>query len=343
VSIDPEPSEKRRTRAAEDTERDEMPRPAAERRSRGSGGIEFDAMPPEVQVAPLATSQRGIVTAAQLSGLGLTRHQVARAVRLGRLHRLHRGVFAVGHTALAPFAREYAALLASGEGALLSHISAAHVHGLLDAPPIPDVTVVGRAPRRQDGIQLHYAAALDPRDRRLRQGMPVTTVARTIVDLAAVLTASQLERILGEAYAQRLATEAAVRAALDRAAGRRGTAVLRGLLGAATSAVTRSEAERRALAVIRRAGLPRPLTNIRVAGHEVDLLWREHRLIVEIDGYAFHGHRKAFERDRRRDAALLAAGYRVMRITWRQLTEEPLALVANLARALAHGTDAAGY
>jgi very-short-patch-repair endonuclease len=162
----------------------------------------------------------------------------------------------------------------------------------------------------------------------------VSTPARTLLDLATVTSADDLARAVEEARVLRLVTDAGLRALLARHPRRAGTrALLHALAG--EPRMTRSEAERRLLALIRRAGLPLPETNVRVLGDEVDVLWRRQRLVVEIDGFGVHGTRAAFERDRARDARMMAAGYRVLRVTWRQLEDEPEKVVALLAGVLA--------
>lgn len=182
---------------------------------------------------------------------------------------------------------------------------------------------------------MHRVESLDPADRARRHGIPITAPARTLIDLASEVRADELRAALGEAYALRIVTERQLLAAAERAVTRPGSALLRRVLAEeAGPAITRSELERRFRGLLRDAGLPLPCTNVRVAGHEVDMLWPGQRLIVELDGFAFHGHRSAFERDRRRDAALAAAGYRVLRFTWRQVIEESLFVAATLAQAL---------
>lgn len=257
----------------------------------------------------------------------MTYEQVDYRVRIGRLHPVHRGVYSAGHPALAPFARELAAVLACGRGALLSHISAAFVLGMLTAVTGPvHVTVRARGRRPQPGIVLHCAAALQP---ARRHGIPLTTPARTLLDLAAT-EPDLLPRAFNEAQAQGLVRPDD----LAIPAGHRGAATLRALI-TSDPRVTDSEAERVLLRLVARARLPRPATQVRIGRHRVDALWSDQRLVVEVDGYAFHGHRDAFEHDRGRDADLVAAGHRVIRVTWRQLTREPEAVVAALAGALA--------
>jgi very-short-patch-repair endonuclease len=242
----------------------------------------------------------------------------------------------VGHEAFAPHAREAAALLAVGEQTVVSHYSAAILWGLATADAGDhdvDVMVIGRRPRRRPGLRLHYATSLDPCDVRRRHGLPITAPARTLFDLAAT-GYPQLERAFGDAHAQRLVTAREIEDLLERAGPRAGTRALRALQSDNASGFTRSKAERILRELIRAANLPRPRFNARLAGYEVDAVWPDRRLVVEVDGYAYHGHRAQFERDRRKDLALTAAGYRVIRISWRQLTQEPFAVIAVISSAL---------
>jgi very-short-patch-repair endonuclease len=312
--------------------REAEPVTAARRTAYSAVGRPRDAEPPDRAVAALAARQHGVVRRDQLLSAGLTRHAIAHRVRTGRLHRLHPGVFAVGHTALTPTGRALAAVLACGRGAALSHRSAAVAWALLDDRPGPvDVTVLTQR-RRRAGMTLHRTSALSPSDVVRRDGVAVTTPVRTLLDLAAA-GASELERALTEARVRRLVADHELRV---RSHGRPGARAL-GLLLAEGPAFTRSEAERRLLGLLARAQLPRPRTNVRVGAHEVDAYWPAQRLVVEVDGYAFHSSRAAFERDRLRDAALQATGHRVLRTTWRQLTDHPEAVVARIAAMLAAG------
>jgi very-short-patch-repair endonuclease len=288
-------------------------------------------------IARKATSQSGPITRQQLTEAGLTQSAVNRRTAKGALHRVYRGVYLVGHEALAPRARETAALLAAGETAVISHVSAANLWGIA---AVEDegihVTVIGRRRRSRPGLIVHYASSLDPRDVRRLHGLPVTAPARTIVDLAAT-GYRDLDRAFGEAHAQRLVTAHEIEQLLERTGPRAGTRAIRDLLSDNASGFTRSQAERLLRALLQSANLPMPRFNARVAGYEVDALWPQQRLVVEVDGYAYHGHRAQFERDRRRDLALTAAGYRVIRVSWRQLTNEPFALVAVISAALSLG------
>jgi very-short-patch-repair endonuclease len=176
---------------------------------------------------------------------------------------------------------------------------------------------------------------LDRAARGRKNGIPVTSPARTLLDYAASARPDELERAIAEASALKLVTDNQIHRALERAPNRPGAAALRAELAREGGPRwTRSDAERRMLNLIREARLPRPMTNVRIEGWQADVLWPEHKLIVEVDGYPFHSHRRAFERDRRRDAAHVAAGYRVIRVTYRQLLEEPLAVAVVIARAI---------
>jgi len=292
----------------------------------------------DVRVAELAGRQHGVVTRAQLIGLGLSRRAVEHRLARGRLHALHRGVYVVGHVAAAAHAGELAAVLACGNDAYLSSHAAGGLLGITrPATPPFDVTVVRRDPGRRAGIRIHVIGGLDPRDVQIVDGIPVTGAARTVLDLAAALDVRDLRWAVEEARIRRLARTRDLEAVLGRYPRRRGAASLRAVLTSlsATPQLTRSKAERLLLDLIRDARLPSPLTNVRLEGWEVDLLWRTQRLVVEMDGFETHRTREAFERDRRRDGVLQAAGFRVIRLTWRRVTDEPLAVAALLARLLA--------
>jgi very-short-patch-repair endonuclease len=270
-------------------------------------------------VMDLAATRHGVVTARDLAAVGLERRAVARRVAQGHLRRLHRGVFLAGPL-LGARTREMAAVLAVGHDAAVSHRSAAALWELLPPADEPvDVTVTRGHPRNRPGIRVHRTRRLE---HSLNAGVPVTTPLRTLQDLACSVGTRDLERAIEEAQVRRLVTQQE----LDRLHSR----------GARHEpSLTRSEAERRLLALIRAARLPPPRTNTRVGRYEVDFLWADHRVVVEVDGFAFHSSRAAFERDRARDRDLQLSGYTVLRFTWRQLVEEPEAVVAALASALA--------
>ena len=291
----------------------------------------------DAEIARLAGLQWAVVTRDQLLAAGIGHHAIAHRVAHGRLTLLHGNVYLVGRPSRERFTAEMAAALLSPGHTVVSHDSAAAAWGTIDrVPEVVTLTVVGRDLRSRPGIHIHRTQTLDPRDVRLLEGLPVTAPARALLDLAGSTSAAELERAVAEARVQRLILSGDLEAALDRAPGRTGATQLRGLLRAEGGpGPTRRELEHQMLTLIRDAQLPLPQVNPVLLGFEVDFLWPEHRLVIETDGHQFHGHRMAFERDRKRDQILVAAGYRVMRITWRQLREEPLAVIARLTMALA--------
>jgi very-short-patch-repair endonuclease len=226
-------------------------------------------------------------------------------------------------------------VLACGPGAVLSHRAAAALLGLSrNGGRWPAVTRPGRAPQRRPGIDVHGSRALTLADTRREDGIPCTSPARTLLDLAEVTGPAELTRAIERAEELRIFDGRAVEEVLARANGRRGGARLTAALQAwAEPAFTRSEAERRLLRRIHEAGLPAPMVNRWVAGYEVDMYWPAARLVVEIDGFEFHRSRPAFEADRARDADLGDAGIRVLRVTWRQITHDVQTLLARIARA----------
>ena len=293
-------------------------------------------------VGLVADAQRGVVHRVQLLAAGLGRGAIEHRLAKGSLYPIHPGVYAIGHAVLQPLGPELAALLYVGSDSLVSHRSAGSLWGL--TKPAADgvhVTVIGRHVGSRPGLRVYRVGRLDPRDVCVRWGIPVTAPARTIIDLAAHAPDAEFERALAEAYGLRLLTDRALSEAIERAPGRNGTARLRGALSDERAhALTRSDAERLFLRLIAEAQLRRPATNVRLEGYEVDFLWPLEKLVVEVDGHGFHGHGAAFERDRKRDQRLVAAGYRVIRVTWGQLVGEPLALIARIAQALTAGAPA---
>ena len=294
----------------------------------------------EAKLRRLAARQHGVVTHEQLIAIGFSRDMIHQRVRAGVLRPLHRGVYLVGPVIL-QLAPDIAAVFACGERSYLSHAPSAHVWILtpyLPKPATPEVTVVGRDPR-PPGIRVHRVGRLHPDETTTYNNIPITTPVRTLLDLAPSLTPRELERSLAEGLRRRILRAPSLIALLARHPGRPGVPALRRLLEA-DPAFTRSELEERFLALVREAGLPEPEANARLGPYEIDFLWREERVAVELDGWDFHSDRAAFETDRRRDAELVARGYRVVRITWRQVRDEPVAIAARLAAALAHqGTE----
>lgn len=290
-------------------------------------------------IAAIAARQDGTIATRQLAAVGVPQPAVSRRVAAGRLHPMLTGVHAVGHPEVGRRGWWQAALLAAGPTATLSHRAAAELWGIADPRPGPiDVTVPGITGRRRRGVRCH-GGQLDRRDVEHRAGLPVTTVARTLLDLAEQVTVPELVRTLDRAEAARLHRPAPVADVLARANGRRGSGRLRQalLIARPQDVLTRSELERRALRTVRRHGLPQPEVNVVLCTYEVDLLWRERRLAVELDGRGSHGDGVAFERDRRRDATLAVAGWQVLRFTWRQVVNEPAWVAGTLRHVLARG------
>ena len=288
-------------------------------------------------MAALAERQYGVVSRRQLFELGLGSDEVWHRVRTGRLHPLHAGVYAVGHRLLPQGGRYIAAALAY-EGAVLSHRSAAALLGLTQgAPGAAEVTVRRAGGRRVRGIRLHVTRSLHSTEVIVEDRIPCTSPARTLVDLAAVLDRRRLRRALERSVELRILDGRAMDAALGRSNGRRGVGVLRALLAALQGdpAPTRSELERLFLDLVRAAGLPIPVVNAHVGGYQVDFHWPAAHLVVETDGRETHATPHQFEEDRRRDLELALAGWRVVRITWRQVTREPQTVVALLRSLLA--------
>lgn len=299
-------------------------------------------MPPvDPVVAKLAARQKGVVSRAQLLAIGLGSSGIDFRVRRGRLHAQHRGVYSVGHPRLTARGRLWAAILACGgrEAAVISHRSAAALWELVMTPGVIDVTTLRRSASAK-GIRVHESRTLLPGDISAIGGLPVTTPTRTLIDLADVLTPHRLERACHRAEISRLLDAAVLRSRLAQLPGRR----TRGLEAAldtlsAGPQVTRRQLEERMLALLARHDLPRPLVNSFVEGYEVDFYWPHPRLIAETDGAATHLTATAFEQDRQRDAELTVAGYRVVRFTWRQLTERADSVAGTLHALLGYSTS----
>jgi len=290
------------------------------------------------RIAAVATKQYGVVTRAQLRAAGLSDAAITRRAAAARLHRVHRGVFSVGHAVLGDRGRLMAAVLARGHGALVSHASAAALWELRVNPSmLIDITTHRSGRRSLAGLRVHRPRTLREDEVATRHRIPVTTPARTILDLAATLSERDLQRTLDEAHVRRLATVSSLDAIARAHPGHHGAGNLTRALRhhAPGTTLTRSKLEERFIALCDRHHLPRPSVNTRVAGLTVDFLFEAQRLVVETDGWQFHGHRAAFERDRRRDAALARAGYRTLRFSHDQLTTEPHAVIATIVAARA--------
>jgi hypothetical protein len=296
----------------------------------------------ETLIADLAERQHGVVTLHQLQLLGVGRSGVSRRAKAGRLHRVHRGVYAVGRPRLGRDGVWMAAVLAYGPRAVLSHRSAAALHGIrpTDRARI-DVTVPGPSARPRAGIDVHRSLTLTEADITTVHGIPCTTVARTLVDLGDVVLVRAVEQAVDQAEVLRLFDLRATKEALERAGPRRGAGVLQTVLeGYEGPTLTDRELEERFLALCRTASLPSPAVNAWITladgvNYKADFLWRSERLIAETDGRDVHTTRKAFEHDRLRDQRLTLAGYTVVRFTWRQVADDPGAVAEALRGLLA--------
>jgi hypothetical protein len=277
---------------------------------------------PDVLVAELAARAWGVLSIDELRACGLSHDAVGVRARNGRLHRRYRGVYAVGHAGLTLQGRFLAAVKACGAGALLSHFAAAALYGLVrwDGREI-DVTVGGIARRVHAGVRVHRTRFLGPADAASHEGVPVTSPARSLLDLASVLDQRSLRRAVRQALSLQLVSMRELVEVMDRLGSRRGTRKLAAIV-ASGPAPTRSELEDVVLDLIAGGGLARPQVNVPliVAGRRVipDFRWPALQLIVEADGAAWHDDKLAREDDAGRQALLEANGERVLRVTWAQ-------------------------
>jgi very-short-patch-repair endonuclease len=286
------------------------------------------AHPSDRAIAELARRQHGVVGRAQLKAMALGDDAIDRRVKRGHLHRVHRGVYVVGYPHLTRNGGFMAAVLACGEGAALSHFSAAVLWGMLSSEGRIHVTTP--RDREPPGLVVHRAR-LGGDEVRKRAGITVTAPARTLIDLADVAPRRTLERAIDEAEYLRLDCTG-----LTPKHGRRGSGTLSSVLAVHRpgSARTRSELEEMFISLCHNHGLPHPEVNVHIEGHECDFVWREQRLIVETDGAAAHSGERRRVRDLERDAELAAAGWRVIRITYERLLREPERVADQVGRAL---------
>jgi very-short-patch-repair endonuclease len=276
--------------------------------------------PVDVEIAELAVRQHGAVALRQLIALGLSRQAVAKRVAAGRLHPVYRGVYAVGHRRLTRNGRFMAAVLACGDGALLSHLSAAELYGFRRSGTTIHITSPTRSRHGVPGIRLHQPRQLAPEHRTTIDGIPVTTVPRLLADLAATLDHHDLKRVWQEAQRRQLLDVKAIRPLTTQP--RKGISKLSALIQDHEDAPdTKTEFEHRFHDFITERDIPKPAYNVVLHGYVVDALYRHERLVIELDSRAYHWHRA--EEDHDRDAELLTHGYRTYRITWRALTRSP--------------------
>jgi predicted transcriptional regulator of viral defense system len=282
----------------------------------------------EQELARLASKTHGVVTHSELLDAGISRAEIKRRRRRGYLVPVYRGVYRVGHEAPSTEAEYLAAVRAAGPAAVLSGRAAAYLLGLLKGHP-PRAEVTAPTERRVPGLGTRRSRELGSRETMVWRGVPVTTVARTLVDLAAVLGPDALARACHEAGVLHRTTPAAVEAALARRPNARGAAKLRAVLHGDVR-VTLSELERRFLVLLRDAGLPLPVTNRPAGARRVDCRWAEPGLTVELDSYRYHSSRYAWEQDRRREREAHARGDEFRRYTYGDVVEDPRMMLAEL-------------
>jgi very-short-patch-repair endonuclease len=285
----------------------------------------------------LAGRQHGVVSRGQLLELGFSEGAIARRVKSGALRPRFAGVYQVGPLA-GPLATEMAAVLAGGPHSILSHRSALSLWRLL--PPAPNsnvhLTIVGRPRRMRPGITFHGVRSLTEGEWTTLRGIPITSPLRSLLDGAPALGSRELSKALTAAEQEGLVSASDLESLPERYRGRRGMGLLRAMVGPRSDrAFTRSEAEERCLSLLRDAALPRPFTNVPVGPYELDFFWPDANVAVEVDGWAFHGTRRRFENDRKKDTWLGGRGIHVIRLTWRQITKEPTAAAVRVGQALA--------
>jgi very-short-patch-repair endonuclease/predicted transcriptional regulator of viral defense system len=291
-----------------------------------------------VRLARIAARQHGVVGRRQLLAIGISDRGIAGRVSQGRLHRLYLGVYAVGHPRLTQAGRWMAAVVACGHGAVLSHLDAAALWGFFNGiGALIHVTVASH--RRVKGLILHRTRRLDPEDVTVNNGIPVTTVERTFVDLTECLSEDRLLRAMREAEFQRLLDLDALNAAVERAHGRRRLKPLKDAIAKhRPGQIIRGELEHRFAELLRGTSIREPDTNVPVEArgrtYVLDCYWPEHRLAVELDGRDGHAREMAFESDRRKDAALNAIGVRLLRFTWQRVAYDGAELLADLTAAM---------
>jgi very-short-patch-repair endonuclease len=288
------------------------------------------------RVAWITGAQRTLVTPEQLAASGVTPRAIAHWVNRGRLHIVFHRVYSVIDGELPPLARELAALLAVGEGAFLSHRSAAFFWGMRKTAPAPvEVSVIARSCSSRDGILVHRIKAIDRRDLVRKDGLWVSTPARAALEVAAVAP-EELVDVVEEGLAGRRVNSRQLEAVLTRNRPCRGAARLAAMLGDENAmTITRSDAEKAFHKLIRDSGLPRPEANVKLGPYSPDFIWRRERLIVEIDSPTFHGGPRAFENDRNKDLFYREARFDVLRFTREHVVHRGLMVLTTVAQTLA--------
>ena len=295
---------------------------------------------PDRRVAVLAARQHGVVARRQLLALGFSPMMVKTRVAAGRLHRIHRGVYAVGHGKLTLKGRWMAAVLACGPEAFLSHRAALALWDVQQKESgAIEVTVRGPGKPGPDGVLVRCTRVLDDHDATEVDGIPVTSLAWTVVDFASTATQRQVRSVLEALERRRIYIGRELNELLGRTPNRKGAKTLRRAIAEITGPAPwlQSKLEETFHELVRASDLPAYEANVLVEGERVDALWRDERVIVELDGFAFHKSRAQFEKDRRRDAKLQVAGYIVLRVTQHRLQNEPEAVLADLRALLTAG------
>jgi hypothetical protein len=288
----------------------------------------------EVKIAHIAARQQRVVTRTQLLALGMASSSIDWRLEIGRLYRVHRGVYSVGAPPVTPLEHAMAAVVACGPSAALSHGSALTLWGIWKRWDRPfDVTVA--SDRRPKGIRVHRARRVDRRDLTRHQGIPATSLARALLDQAPRMTAKSLTRAVNDGRLNGHLQLDTVADVLARNPAHLGKTKLAAILGLSAERPTRSTFEDEFPAFCKRYGLPPPQLNATVCGHEVDVLFPNEKVIVELDSWRFHSSRLSFERDRDTDADTLAAGFVTVRITWDRRQKDPDGEAARLRKILA--------
>ena len=288
-------------------------------------------------VARFAAATRGAIARAGLTDAGLGRGAIAHRIDRGRLHRVHRGVYLVGHAIPPEFAAHHAAVLAHGPNAYISHATALEDYAVIEPVGGPiHVTVLNACRRSRPGIRVHRTTRIEPQDLGLLDDhLPITSPARAILDYAETASLTELSRAISEAEVLELATPDEIRALIARTPGRRGTRKVIYTLGRHAGPVVLHEGvERMAYAIIDKTPIRNPETNASIVGVKVDLLWREEKLVVELDSGRYHGVPAAVDRDRRKEAHLRKNDCELLRYSYWQIKEEPHFFVAEVAAKL---------
>jgi hypothetical protein len=287
-------------------------------------------------IAEIAVNAHGVVTRKRLLGNGVTPAQIRQRLARGSLHRVHPGVYLVGHRAPNVEARYLAAVMACGERALLCGRAGGHLWGLLKGPP-PCPEIIALAKRRVAGVVTHRVRRIPAEEAGRSRGIPVTTVPRTLVDLAGVLSEPALGRACHEAEVRFETTPDQVEVVLARHPNARGARTLRRILRGETP-ISLSRLEAAFLSRLQVANLALPETNRLAGGRRVDCRWPRDGLTVELDSYRYHGSRHAWERDRRREREAYARGDEFRRYTWRDVFEQPRLMMRELQALLPKGS-----